>query len=93
MRLIDENGENKGVIQTEIALKKAVGMDMDLVLIAPGVEPPVARIIDLGKYMYEQEKKEKDAKKKQKDSNVTKGVRISIRMSAHDLKIQAQKAG
>ncbi len=64
---------------------------MDLVSIAPNVDPPVARIIDLSKYIYEQEKKEKDAKKKQKDKNVTKGIRISIRMSSHDLKIQSKK--
>lgn len=91
VRLIDETGENKGIVKTDIALKRAIDLEMDLVVIAQKANPPVARIIDLSKYIYEQEKKERDAKKKQKDKNVTKGVRISIRMSSHDLNIQAQK--
>ncbi len=72
-------------------MKKAAEAEMDLVAIAPGANPPVARVIDLGKYMYEQEKKDKEAKKKQKDSNTVKGTRISIRMSERDLQIQARK--
>ena len=91
VRLIDEHGVNKGIVKTDIALKQAIDIGMDLVSIAPNVDPPVVRIIDLSKYIYEQEKKERDAKKKQKDQNVTKGIRISIRMSSHDLKIQSQK--
>lgn len=91
IRLIDENGVNKGIVATESAIRQAIDVGMDLVAIAPSATPPVARIVDLGKYMYELEKKERDTKKKQKDNNVVKGIRISMRMSSHDLEIQAQK--
>ena len=59
MRLIDENGENHGVVPTSKALKMAEDADLDLVLISPNQEPPVAKILDYGKYKYELAKKAK----------------------------------
>ena len=91
VRLIDSEGHNQGVVSIQKALQAAVQAQLDLVEISATATPPVARIIDMGKYMYEAEKKEREAKKKQKDSNVTKGVRITMRSSQHDLEIQAQK--
>ena len=91
VRLIDSQGNNQGIVSIQNALKAAEQARLDLVEISATAKPPVARIIDMGKYMYEYEKKEREAKKKQKDSNVTKGIRITMRSSEHDLEIQAQK--
>lgn len=91
VRLIDEKGENRGVVTKDEALKIAGEAQLDLIEISSNADPPVARVMDLGKYMYEAEKKEKEGKKKQKDSNVIKGVRISMRMSPHDIEIKSQK--
>ena len=65
VRLIDEKGENHGIIETSKALKMAYDAELDLVLISPNQVPPVAKILNYGKYKYEQEKKAKEAKKKQ----------------------------
>lgn len=90
VRLIDEKGENRGIVTKDEAMKIAEAAGLDLIEISPNADPPVARVMDLGKYMYEAEKKEKEGKKKQKDSNIIKGVRISMRMSPHDIEIKAQ---
>lgn len=90
MRLIDEKGENVGVVSIQKALEMAREKEHDLIEISEKANPPVVRIMDYGKYMYEQDKKNRGADKKQKISNVVKGVRISIRMSEHDMEIKAQ---
>lgn len=66
MRLIDETGENVGVVKTSEAVNRAMDIGLDLVEISPNATPPVAKIIDYGKYRYEQQKKASEAKKKQK---------------------------
>ena len=91
VRLIDSQGNNQGIVSIQQALNAAHQAQLDLVEISATADPPVVRIIDIGKYMYEAEKKDREAKKKQKDSNVTKGVRITMRSSQHDLETQAQK--
>ena len=91
VRLIDGQGHNQGVVSLQHALKAADQAHSDLIEISATAHPPVVQIIDMGKYMYEQEKKEREAKKRQKDSNVTKGVRITMRSSEHDMETQAQK--
>ena len=63
VRLIDENGVNHGVIETSKALKMAYDADLDLVLISPNQVPPVAKILNYGKYKYEQEKRLKKPRK------------------------------
>lgn len=83
VRLIDENGENRGVIETSKALKMAYDADLDLVLISPNQEPPVAKILNYGKYKYELEKKAKEAKKKQHTVDV-KEVKIRYKIDTHD---------
>ena len=65
VRLIDENGENHGVVATSKALAMAEAADLDLVVVSPNQAPPVANILDYGKYKYELEKRAKEAKKKQ----------------------------
>ncbi len=66
IRLIDQDGEQAGVMPVEQALEAALAQSMDLVEIAPNAEPPVCRIMDYGKYRFEQAKKGQAAKKKQK---------------------------
>lgn len=91
VRLIDSDGNNKGVVSIKDALYAAQDAQLDLVEIAATTQPPVVQIIDLGKYTYEQEKKNRESKKKQKESNTIKAVRITVRSSHHDLETQAQK--
>ena len=83
VRLIDENGENRGIVETVKALKMAYDADLDLVLISPNQEPPVAKILNYGKYKYELEKKAKEAKKKQHTVDV-KEVKIRYKIDTHD---------
>lgn len=90
VRLIDETGKNVGIVDIEKALAAAREKELDLIEISSKASPPVARIMEYGKYMYDQEKRGREAQKKQKVSTVTKGVRISMRTSEHDLAIKAQ---
>ena len=87
MRLIDQNGENHGIIETSKALKMAYDADLDLVLISPNQEPPVAKILNYGKYKYEQEKKAKEAKKKQHTVEV-KEIKIRYKIDTHDYQVR-----
>ncbi|MBO8431656.1 translation initiation factor IF-3 [Spirochaetes bacterium] len=83
VRLIGENGENHGIVETSKALRMAYDADLDLVLISPNQEPPVAKILNYGKYKYELEKKAKEAKKKQHTVDV-KEVKIRYKIDTHD---------
>lgn len=83
VRLIDQNGDNYGVVETSKALRMAYDADLDLVLISPNQEPPVAKILNYGKYKYELEKKAKEAKKKQHTVDV-KEVKIRYKIDTHD---------
>ena len=76
---------------TEDALEKAYAMGLDLVLIAPTATPPVCRIMDYGKYRYERDKREKEAKKKQQTVDV-KEVQLSCRIDTHDFQTKANNA-
>ena len=87
VRLIDENGTNHGIIETSKALKMAYDADLDLVLISPNQEPPVAKILNYGKYKYELEKKAKEAKKKQHTVDV-KEVKIRYKIDTHDYQVR-----
>ena len=84
IRLIGENGEQLGIMSARDAMKMAKEADLDLVKIAPAAKPPVCKIIDYGKYRYEQARKEKEAKKKQKTIEV-KEVRLSPNIDVNDL--------
>ena len=79
VRLIDENGEQVGVVPTEQALERARDRDLDLVEIAPTAKPPVTRILDYSKYKYEQAQKQKAARKHQQQINVREIGRASCR--------------
>ena len=77
VRLIGTDGEQLGIMSAREAMKLAQEAELDLVKIAPGAKPPVCKIIDYGKYKYEQTRKEKEAKKKQRTVEI-KEVRLSL---------------
>ena len=91
VRVIGENGEQLGVMSAKEAFKLAREADLDLVKIAPTAKPPVCKIIDYGKYKYEQTRKEKEAKKKQKVTEV-KEIRLSPNIDVNDLNTKANQA-
>lgn len=87
VRLIDETGTNHGVVPTSKALAMAEAADLDLVLISPNQTPPVAKIMDYGKYKYELAKKAKEAKKKQHVVDV-KEVKVRYKIDTHDYEVR-----
>ena len=91
VRLIGENGEQLGIMSAKEAYKMAQDAELDLVKIAPTAKPPVCKIIDYGKYCYEQARKEKEAKKKQKVIEV-KEVRLSPNIDTNDLNTKTSAA-
>src|SRR5690625_3839138 len=91
VRLIDSNGEQLGVKSHKEALQIAQNKNLDLVLVAPNAKPPVARIMDYGKYRFEMQKREKEARKKQKVINV-KEVRLSPAIGDHDFETKLKYA-
>jgi translation initiation factor IF-3 len=91
LRVIGPNGENYGVISLEEALRKAEEAGLDLIEISPNAVPPVCKITDVGKYMYEENKKQKDAKKKAHSVEV-KNIQVKLGTGGHDLSLKAKKA-
>lgn len=90
MRVIDDEGKQIGVLTKEEALKKAQEEELDLVEIAPNAKPPVARIIDYKKFRYLEERKEKEARKHTKETEL-KEVRFSPFIGEHDLNTGLEK--
>lgn len=91
VQLIGENGEKLGVISFNEALEKAEEKNLDLVLVAPNATPVVCKIMNYGKYKFEQAKKEKEAKKKQKVLEV-KEIRVTPNIEEHDFGFKAKNA-
>ncbi len=91
VRLIGEDGEQLGIMSAKEAYKLAKEAELDLVKIAPTAKPPVCKIINYGKYKYEQARKEKEAKKKQKVVEV-KEVRLSPNIETNDLNTKVNMA-
>lgn len=91
VRLIDVNGDQLGIKSRQEALEIAERANLDLVLVAPNAKPPVARIMDYGKYRFEQQKKVKEQRKKQKVINV-KEVRLTPTIEQHDLNTKIRNA-
>jgi len=87
VRLIDEEGQMLGVLSTEAALAKAQDEGLDLVEVSPNAEPPVCKIMDFGKFKYQEKKKSQDAKKKQKVVLV-KEIKLRPTIGDHDLNIK-----
>lgn len=91
VRVIGENGEQLGVMSAKDAMKLAEEAGVDLVKIAPTAKPPVCKIVDYGKFKYEQTRKEKEAKKKQKTVEI-KEIRLSPNIDTNDLNTKINAA-
>ncbi|KRM54925.1 translation initiation factor IF-3 [Lacticaseibacillus sharpeae JCM 1186 = DSM 20505] len=91
VRLISESGEQLGVKSTRDAIALAEQSNLDVVLVAPTAKPPVARIMDYGKYRFELQKKQRDARKKQKTINI-KEVRLSPVIEENDFQTKLNNA-
>ncbi len=91
VRVIGPDGEQIGIMSSDNALRTAYDKGLDLILISPNAQPPVCRIADYGRYRYEQEKREKEAKKKQNIIEV-KEVQLSCRIDTHDFETKVKHA-
>ncbi|GAB1476798.1 translation initiation factor IF-3 [Bacillota bacterium] len=91
VRVIDSDGAQLGIMKIEEALQLSIDKKLDLVNIAPQATPPVCKIMDYGKYKYDLQKKEKDARKKQKIVEL-KEIRLSTFIEEHDLMVKANNA-
>lgn len=91
VRCTSDDGTNYGIISTAEALQTADSLGLDLVLIAPDGKPPVAKIMDYGKFRYQQEKKKKEAKKNQKVI-VIKEIKLSVKIAENDVSYKVKHA-
>ena len=91
VRVVGLEGDPIGIMSPEAALKIAYDQGYDLVLMAPQAQPPVCRIMDYGKYRFERDKKEKEAKKKQQVVEL-KEIQLSCRIDTHDFETKARHA-
>lgn len=91
VRLVGEDGSQLGIMSSKEALRLAKEANLDLVKIAPQARPPVCKIIDYGKFRYEQTRREKEAKKKQKTIEI-KEIRLSPNIDSNDLNTKANQA-
>jgi translation initiation factor IF-3 len=90
VRLIDDTGEQVGIVPIQEALHMARERDFDLVEVAPGASPPVCRLLDYGKFLYEQAKKAKQARKSQRPLDL-KEIRMQPKIGAHDIAFKSKR--
>jgi len=90
VRVIDENGENLGVMLTNEAIEQAAEIGLDLVEISPGADPPVAKFLDIGRYKYEAQKKANEQRKKQKTQEI-KEIKMRPNIDDHDYDVKMKK--
>lgn len=91
LRVITEDGANLGVIPLSQAIREAQSRNLDLIEISPNAVPPVAKIMDYGKFQYDEKKKQKVAKSKTQTSDL-KNIQVKIGTGDHDLELKAKKA-
>lgn len=91
VRLVDENGEQAGVVSFEDAMQRATLAQMDLVEVSPNAAPPVCKIIDYGKLKYQEQKKKNEARKKQKTIDV-KEIKLRPNIDTHDYDVKMRNA-
>lgn len=91
VRVIDDMGQNLGVLKTVVALQMAKDKDLDLIEISPHIIPPIAKIMDYGRFQYLENKKQKLSKSKSQTIDI-KNVQISIAIGEHDLELKAKNA-
>ena len=93
VRLIDQDGEMQGIMTAREAMQRAFSVGLDLLEISPNAEPPVVKILDFGKFKYEQQKKKNEAKKKQKVIEIKEiKVRPNIDENDYQVKMRAMKS-
>ena len=90
VRVIDENGENLGVMYTKEAIEQAAGVGLDLVEISPGADPPVAKFLDIGRFKYEAQKKANEQRKRQKTQEI-KVIKMRPNIDDHDYDVKMRK--
>ncbi len=83
VRLIDEEGEQQGIVDTRDALSRAREKDLDLVLVGENAQPPVTKLMDYGKYRYEQQQQEKEARKRSRQQEM-KAIKFRVKIDEHD---------
>ncbi len=88
--MIDETGKNLGILETWKAIEMARERNLDLIEVVSSISPPVCKIMDFGKFTYQEEKKERAQKIKQKGGEI-KGIRFGVNTSPHDLKTKANQ--
>jgi translation initiation factor IF-3 len=86
-----DGGESLGIVSTDEAMEKANELNLDLVLIAPNAKPPVAKVMDYGKYKYQEEKKLKEQRKKQQKI-VVKEIKLSVKIAENDVDYKVKHA-
>ena len=91
IRLIDEAGNHVGVVRTRDALEMARERGLDLVEVQPNAAPPVCRIMDYGKYRYEESRKDRESRKRQKTQTI-KEIRLRPKIDTHDLETKGRQA-
>lgn len=91
VRCLDENGDMQGIMSAKEALSLAQNEGLDLVLISPNAKPPVCKIMDYGKYRYQAEKKQKEARKKQKQIDI-KEIKLSTQIAQNDINYKVKHA-
>lgn len=87
VRLIDSEGNNVGVVETRDAMERAADAGLDLVEVSPNVSPPVAKILDYGRYKYEEQKRRNEARKKQKTIDL-KEIKMRPNIDQHDYDVK-----
>ena len=90
VRVIDENGENLGVMCTREAIEQAQSAGLDLVEVSPNVDPPVCKFLDIGRYKYESQKKANEQRKKQKTQEI-KEIKMRPNIDDHDYDVKMRK--
>ena len=89
--MIDQNGENRGIVSIKEALEIAEDADLDLIEISPQANPPVCKVLDFGKYKYEIQKRKNEAKKNQKVVNI-KELKLRPAIDTHDYDVKLKQA-
>lgn len=92
VRLVDESNNQVGIVDRDLALSKARGVGLDLVEVAPNSDPPVCRIMDYGKWLYEQKRKARESRKKTHHVSSLKEIRLRPETDAHDVDIKVKHA-
>src|SRR5512137_971555 len=90
VRVVDDEGQQLGVLPIQEALRLAFERNLDLVEVAPNAIPPVCRVLDFGKYQYERQKKEREARKAQKVIEI-KEIRMRPRTGEHDMDVKVRQ--